>query len=192
MATKKYLDYAGLKRVLAKLLPGARKIWHGTLAEWEALSAAEKAEYDQAEVIDEYTGVPVVVDKIEAGNLNPVTSNAVAGIEPTSPSAQVVLGNNVGDLSTTKTFTVNQSGLLKVHFLKLSAGNTIRLYVNDRLVDSVPNYVGSAGDVTVPITTGVLIAFVKAGDIVTISTDGNGENWYVQNVTVQPISWFTN
>lgn len=78
MATKKYLDYAGLKRVLAKLLPGARKIWHGTLAEWEALSATEKAKYDQAEVIDEYTGVPVVVDKVESGNLNPVTSNAVA------------------------------------------------------------------------------------------------------------------
>ena len=82
MATKKYLDYAGLKRVLAKLLPGARKIWHGTLAEWEALSATEKAKYDQAEVIDEYTGVPVVVDKVESGNLNPVTSNAVAEALP--------------------------------------------------------------------------------------------------------------
>ena len=82
MATKKYLDYAGLKRVLAKLLPGARKIWHGTLAEWEVLSAAEKAKYDQAEVIDEYTGVPVVVDKVESGNLNPVTSNAVAADRP--------------------------------------------------------------------------------------------------------------
>ena len=52
MATKKYLDYAGLKRVLAKLLPGARKIWHGTLAEWEALSEAERDKYDQAEIID--------------------------------------------------------------------------------------------------------------------------------------------
>ena len=82
MATRNYLDYAGLKRVLAKLLPGARKIWHGTLAEWEALSAEEKTKYDQAEVIDEYTGVPVVVDKVESGNLNPVTSNAVAGKVP--------------------------------------------------------------------------------------------------------------
>ena len=54
------------------------KIWRGTKAEWEALSATEKAKYDQAEVIDEYTGVPVVVDKVESGNLNPVTSNAVA------------------------------------------------------------------------------------------------------------------
>ena len=49
---KKYLDYAGLKRVLKHLLPGARKIWHGTLAEWEALSEAERDKYDQAEVID--------------------------------------------------------------------------------------------------------------------------------------------
>ena len=49
---KKYLDYAGLKRVLKRLLPGARKIWHGTLAEWEALSETERDKYDQAEVID--------------------------------------------------------------------------------------------------------------------------------------------
>ena len=49
---KKYLDYAGLKRVLKHLLPGARKIWHGTLAEWKALSEAERDKYDQAEIID--------------------------------------------------------------------------------------------------------------------------------------------
>ena len=49
---KQYLDYAGLKRVLKRLLPGARKIWHGTLAEWEALSETERNKYDQAEIID--------------------------------------------------------------------------------------------------------------------------------------------
>lgn len=49
---KKYIDYAGLKRVLKHLLPGARKIWHGTLTEWEALSETERDEYDQAEIID--------------------------------------------------------------------------------------------------------------------------------------------
>lgn len=74
----KYLDKKGLAKVLSLLKFGHKKIWHGTLAEWEALSATEKAKYDQAEVIDEYTGVPVVVDKVESGNLNPVTSNAVA------------------------------------------------------------------------------------------------------------------
>lgn len=76
----KYLDKKGLAKVFSLIKFGHKKIWHGTLAEWEALSAEEKAEYDQAEVIDEYTGVPVVVDKVEAGNLNPVTSNAVAKI----------------------------------------------------------------------------------------------------------------
>ena len=50
---KKYLDYAGLKRVLKHLLPGARKIWHGTLAEWKALSETERDKYDQAEIIDD-------------------------------------------------------------------------------------------------------------------------------------------
>ena len=49
---KQYLDYAGLKRVLKHLLPGARKIWHGTLDEWKTLSEAERDKYDQAEVID--------------------------------------------------------------------------------------------------------------------------------------------
>ena len=49
---KQYLDYAGLKRVLKHLLPGARKIWHGTLDEWKALPEAERDKYDQAEVID--------------------------------------------------------------------------------------------------------------------------------------------
>lgn len=72
-----YLDKKGLAKVFSILKFGHKKIWHGTLAEWDALSATEKAKYDQAEVIDEYTGVPVVVDKVEAGNLNPVTSNAV-------------------------------------------------------------------------------------------------------------------
>ena len=50
MARKTYLDYAGLKRVLKHLLPGARKIWHGTRDEWEALDEIERDKYDQAEI----------------------------------------------------------------------------------------------------------------------------------------------
>ena len=76
----KYLDKKGLAKVFSLIKFGHKKIWHGTLAEWEALSAEEKAEYDQAEVIDDDTGVPVVVDKIESGNMNAVTSNAVSKI----------------------------------------------------------------------------------------------------------------
>lgn len=71
MADKKYLDYAGLKRVLAKLLPGARKIWHGTIDEWDALSAAEKDKYDQAEIVIN------AVNKIELNNKNLIQNKAV-------------------------------------------------------------------------------------------------------------------
>lgn len=168
------------------------KIWRGTQAEWDALSVAEKDKYEQAEIIGlDNNGVVYVVDRIEAGNMNPVTSNAVAGIQPISTSEQVGW-YEVGNLSTAKTYTVSRAGLLKVHFLKLHAAYTIVLYVNGHLVDSVSNILGPAASVANPITTGVLIAFVKAGDTVTIRTDGDGENWYVQDVTIQPISWFTN
>lgn len=71
MADKKYLDYAGLKRVLAKLLPGARKIWHGTIDEWDALSATEKDKYDQAEIVIN------AVNKIELNNKNLIQNKAV-------------------------------------------------------------------------------------------------------------------
>lgn len=55
---RNYLDYAGLKRVIGKLF-GIRRIWHGTQAEWEALTTAERNYYDQAEIIDDqYTAVP--------------------------------------------------------------------------------------------------------------------------------------
>lgn len=55
------------------------KIWRGTQAEWDALSAAEKDRYEQAEIIGlDNNGVVYVVDRVESGNMNPVTSNAVA------------------------------------------------------------------------------------------------------------------
>lgn len=97
MATKKYLDYAGLKRVLAKLLPGARKIWHGTQAEWDALSAAERDKYDQAEIIDstaeiyhikpDWAGaVAVSAAQLYAGYTVPSDGMIVGVIRPVSGS----------------------------------------------------------------------------------------------------------
>lgn len=71
MADKKYLDYAGLKRVLKRMLPGARKIWHGTIDEWDALSAAEKDKYDQAEIVIN------AVNKIELNNKHPIKDHMV-------------------------------------------------------------------------------------------------------------------
>ena len=108
MANKQYLDYAGLKRVLAKLLPGARKIWHGTQAEWDALSAAEKAKYDQAEISGvNNDGMMYVADKVESGNMNAVTSNAVAG------------NTVVGEYVTTKAISVPVNAT-PVNYLKIN------------------------------------------------------------------------
>lgn len=76
MAIKKYLDEHGTEKVLKKI---KNQIWRGTQAEWDALSAAEKDKYEQAEIIGlDNNGVVYVADKVESGNMNPVTSNAVA------------------------------------------------------------------------------------------------------------------
>lgn len=50
----------------------------GTKAEWEALSAADKAKYEIVNLTDDTVIGATVVDKIENNNLNAVTSNAVA------------------------------------------------------------------------------------------------------------------
>ena len=72
---KQYLDYAGLKRVLKHLLPGARKIWHGTLDEWKALSETERDKYDQAEVIDIETTADLTLLGAVQGFLTTPTSS---------------------------------------------------------------------------------------------------------------------
>lgn len=50
----------------------------GTTQEWDALTAAEKAQYKIVHLTNDVAGGEmVVVDTVEDGNLNPVTSNAV-------------------------------------------------------------------------------------------------------------------
>ena len=98
MAIKKYLDDHGTETVLKKI---KNQIWRGTQAEWDALSAAEKDKYEQAEIIGlDNNGVVYVVDRIEAGNMNPVTSNAVAKM------CKRVSVYNLADLVITNTGTI--------------------------------------------------------------------------------------
>jgi len=53
----------------------------GTIAEWEALSASEKAEYELVNLTDDLAGgAQAVVDAVEENNFSPVTSNAVYGV----------------------------------------------------------------------------------------------------------------
>lgn len=56
-----------------------KKIFTGTRAEWDALTTTEKQRYDLANLTDDLAGGELVVsDAVTAGDLNPVTSNAVA------------------------------------------------------------------------------------------------------------------
>lgn len=60
-----------------------KKTFTGTRAEWDALTTAEKKEYDIANITDDLAGGELIVsDEVTAGDLNPVTSNAVAKALP--------------------------------------------------------------------------------------------------------------
>lgn len=50
----------------------------GTQSEWNSLSAADKAKYDLVNITDDNVTPAAVVDTVADGNMNPVTSNAVA------------------------------------------------------------------------------------------------------------------
>lgn len=122
---KQYLDYAGLKRVLKRLLPGARKIWHGTEAEWEALSETERDKYDQAEVID-----------LRTWHTGPDWANAVA-----ITAAQLTAG-----------YTVPDDGMLVGYFTP-SSGSML-LKINDIAIsrsDYAVNSWVSVGNVQSPV-----------------------------------------
>lgn len=72
----KYLDKNGLKKVLG-LIKNKDVHWTGTHAEYEAQKDSIPA-YAILHFTDDYDDSVGVVDKIEANNMNGVTSNAVA------------------------------------------------------------------------------------------------------------------
>jgi len=82
MSTKNYLDYAGLKRVLKHLLPGARKIWHGTRDEWEALDEIERDKHDQAEIASFKKEGQVVTGTFTPSTLPGVTVTIHDNVDP--------------------------------------------------------------------------------------------------------------
>jgi len=55
-------------------------VFIGTTAEWSNLTTAQKAEYDLVNFTDDLMTGSAVVDTVQSGNMNAVTSNAVAGI----------------------------------------------------------------------------------------------------------------
>lgn len=118
---KQYLDYAGLKRVLKHLLPGARKIWHGTLDEWKALSEAERDKYDQAEIIDgsgyqsDYQS-DVVRDLHDPDWSQAVSITAAQLIEGwTTPRRGIIVGSIIPN-----TYDVTGSPIIKINGVVVS------------------------------------------------------------------------
>lgn len=71
-----------------------KKTFIGTQAEWDSLSLNTKKAFDIVQITDDFTGGVITVNTVQEGNLNPVTSNAVAvaignavdGIEAKIPS----------------------------------------------------------------------------------------------------------
>lgn len=83
-----------------------KKIFTGTKAEWDVLTTAEKTEFDECDLTDDLAGGELLVsDAVTVGDLNPVTSNAVANHIPNmtralvawpTESAPIAWGNHKG------------------------------------------------------------------------------------------------
>ena len=163
----KYLDKKGLAKVFSLIKFGHKKIWHGTLAEWEALSAEEKAEYDQAEIIDDDTGVPVVVDKVEAGNMNAVTSNAVAGCTTPDWANAITLAEGIAPYP----YTVEKNGILVLGVLLKAANGGTTSEINIRVNTYTAVHPSNRG--TSIERTDFIIPVAK-GQVVTAEVNGPG------------------
>jgi len=87
------------------------------------------------------------------------------------------------DLSEARTVTANRNGFFIVNIEKSSgtAGNTVRLKVNNKYAQWVPFWGTNYG------TT--LCAFVRNGDEIEISADGAGSEFKIASAIIQEISW---
>ena len=82
MGDEKYLEKEqaqwSIDEVNRRLKTKEQQIFKGGRAEWEALPAADKAAYSVVIFTDDEGGVSGPVDEVSEGNMNAVTSNAVA------------------------------------------------------------------------------------------------------------------
>lgn len=77
MAEKKYLDDVGTEYLVEKINDKIQPQFVGTKAEWEALSADEKAKFVVVNLTDDYTVTSAVVDEVTEGEGRAVSSGAV-------------------------------------------------------------------------------------------------------------------
>lgn len=86
-----------------------KKTFVGTRAEWDLLSVAEKKQYDLADFTDDTaSGVPIISDTVAEGDMNAVTSNAVAAAIATATTA---IATTIGEFTDLGSFgTLNAAG----------------------------------------------------------------------------------
>ena len=156
MAIKKYLDDHGTETVLKKI---KNQIWRGTQAEWDALSAAEKDKYEQAEIIGlDNNGVVYVVDRIEAGNMNPVTSDAVAEALAVVDSPITKVGSTInGDR-----FWSKRTGGVVEFMIDGTTGSNIPC-AQSVVVAKVPKNALTSSDVCIEIDSKPLVSAPETG-----------------------------
>lgn len=84
MPKKNFMSYGDSETIFseyASKIKDNASVWTGKREEWNALSEDEQAKYSIVNFTDDPTGGDmVVVDEVTSGNMNPVTSNAVASI----------------------------------------------------------------------------------------------------------------
>lgn len=107
----------------AALFPFLKRTFQGTRAEWDELSATEQANYDIVNITDDIAeGGAVVVDEVTEGNLNAVTSNAVAE-KITLKSITITAVNGA-----TATVTTSETSFAEGQFVRVQISSGVTLY----------------------------------------------------------------
>ena len=75
-------------------------VFTGTRTEWNTLSNAEKAEYDIVNLTDDLGNSNSVVNIVQDGNMNPVTSNAVYNAIQSGGGSGIVVDTEMDETST--------------------------------------------------------------------------------------------
>ena len=172
----KYLDENGLAKVADYVNSKEPLTFKGTSAEWNALTALEKAKYTIVcftDVVAE--GGAVVVDEVTDGNLNPVTSNAV--YDAVKELADMILPDSM-----THRFRGNVSSTGGGSY---SAVCSVPPYIADNYNISGVNYADITG--VVHLTSGISAGYWQNCTI-SVSLGSYGTSEYVNNNVIVEVT----
>lgn len=176
-----------------------KKTFVGTRAEWDALTLAEKKQYDLADFTDDTaTGTAIISDSVTEGDMNPVTSNAVAQAvasideKPTRIQATMVSGTIGSDVRCyPKSFKIE----MYLGGLTDSSGKICSFTLPDDMVFRVggwgTSFMGVARDQNTGAVTPVVISMAIENNVVTLRAESVPSGYTevrVLNVTVFSIA----